>query len=520
VSPTRDAAAALPPLPKIHPMAATAARPRALVAGVLAIAALLVGPLAALAVDVDPVALAIVGGFIVVALLTAAGLRGVDLALLAINLGAIAFFTAIRHRAVGTVNPPHPFYDWTFLRMTAPELLTLAAFAAHALRHVTTHDAAPVRVGPVPLLIGAFLAIGLLVGLVRGNSIEQCLRDSRKVAYVALAHLLIVRIADTPARRQIVLRVVALALVATSVATVAAYFAGEGFRYNGFLRASVDVSDFLGFLALICVPAALLRAAPGSAGRRALLILLIAIGSAATLATFSRAAWCAAPIGLAVVALHPLGTARRLPRVALALALLAAAGAPLLFSGIADRALARVEALFDRNGDPSVTYRVRELRGAVDVALDHPVAGIGFGTAFDAGAAIIDRRRGSATLVHNLFVWSAIKAGLPGLVLMAGVLLFALAQLSRGARRGVDPGEAGLALGLLGLVATFLVIGMVGAMLNQARTAFLLGTVTGLAQSLASARRSAFAPTPAAQAARSRSFSRPVLANGLASPAP
>src|SRR6185369_1203877 len=66
------------------------------------------------------------------------------------------------------------------------------------------------------------------------------------------------------------------------------------------------------------------------------------------------------------------GGARRLPRVAIALVLAGAIGGPLLFSGLADRAVARVGALFDRNGDPSVTYRVRELRGAVDVVVGHP----------------------------------------------------------------------------------------------------------------------------------------------------
>jgi O-antigen ligase len=480
------------------------ARAPAVVAGFLLTAAVLLGPLAALVVDVNPLALAVCGGGVAVALLAAAGLRGIDLALLAVNLGALAFFTAIRHRTAGVIDPPNPFYDWTLLRMTAPEILALLAFAAHALRHAATRAAQAknaVRVGPAPWLVAAFLALGLLVGLVRGNSLDACLRDGRKVAYVALAHLLVVRICDTRARRDVVVRVVALALVAASLLTVFAWFMGEGFLYNGFLRASVDVSDFLGFVGLICVPAAILRAAPGSAGRRLRLVLLIAVGSAATIATFSRAAWCAAPVGLAVVALHPLGSARRLPRVALALALLAAAGAPLLFSGVADRALARVATLFDRNGDPSVTYRVRELRGALDVALDHPVTGIGFGTSFDAGAAIVDRRRGSATLVHDFFVWSAIKAGLPGLLLMATLLALALADLSRGARRNPDPDEAGLALGLLGLLATFLVIGLVGAMLNQARTAFLLGTLTGLARTLA-ATRAAAAESPAAAATK------------------
>ena len=135
------------------------ARPPALVAAILGGAALLAGPLAALVVDVNPAALAIVGGFVTVALLAAAGLRGVDLALLALNLGALAFFTSIHHRTAGEVNPPHPYYDWTFLRMTAPELLTLAAFfafggtmasfAALATRNFTTFLAAILIAAPV-----------------------------------------------------------------------------------------------------------------------------------------------------------------------------------------------------------------------------------------------------------------------------------------------------------------------------------------------------------------------------------
>ena len=481
--------------PRLAPLPAAPAAPRFARLTLIVLGALLAGPLAALALDGNRIALALVGSGTLLLALAAVGLRGLDLGLLAVDLAALAFFTAIRHRTAGELERPHPFYDWTLWRMTAPELLAVAALLAHALRRFVLREAAPARAGPVPWLVGAFLVIGLLVGLVRGNPLEACLRDGRKVAYVALAHLLIVQIADTPARRRTVVRVVAVALVGTALATVVAYLLGEGFRYNGFLRASVDVTDFLGFLALLCVPAALLRAAPGGAGRRALLVTGLVVASAATLSTFSHAAWCAAPIGLAITLLHPVGdaapggSARRLPRVAIALVLVCAIGGPLLFSGLADRAVARVGALFDRNGDPSVTYRVRELRGALEVAVDHPAAGIGLGTAFDVGAAIVDRRRGSATLVHNLFVWSAVKAGLPGLLLLLAAIGWALASLSRTARGHPDRDEAGFALGLLGLLATFLVIGMVGAMLNQARTAFLLGTVTGLAQSIALPRR-------------------------------
>jgi hypothetical protein len=337
-------------------------------------------------------------------------------------------------------------------------------------------------IGAVPWLVGAFLLWGVAVGLLRGNTLEACLRDGRKIGYVVVAHLLVVWIAPDAARRRTLLRVVGVALFASSLATVAAWWSERGFHYNGFLRASVDVSDFLGCLGSICVPAALMRCgAPGSTAAR---VALVVAGGAATLCTFSRAAWCAAPLALAAVVLHPTSASRRVGRLSALLVAAAALAAPLLFSGVAEQALHRIEALFDPTGDPSVTYRVRELRGSLAVALDHPLAGIGLGTPFDAGAALIDRRRASATLVHHLFLWSMLKAGLPGLLLVGGAIVALGLSLSRAARRLADRGHAGLALGLFGLLVGFVVIGQVGAMLNQARTAFLLGVVSGLARTL------------------------------------
>ncbi|MBL8842577.1 MAG: O-antigen ligase family protein [Planctomycetes bacterium] len=446
--------------------------------------ALALGGLAGAISSGEPYALAAGAAVLALPLLALAGRAGLDLLLASVLFAALAFFTAIRHRSTLDVETPHPFYEWALWRVTLPEMLAVAALAATLLRTPSRADEAPVRVGAVPWLIGGFLALGLFSGLGNGNTLEACLRDGRKVVYVVVAHLLIVRIVPSAARRTRLLQVIGLALLAGALATVGAWWSDRGFHYNGTTRASVDVSDFLGFLGLIALPMAALRsrAAHGSLPLR---LLLIAAGAAATICTFSRAAWCAAPIALAVVALHPAQQARRSTRALTLLVVAVALLAPFLFSGIAEQAWLRLAPLFDPAGDPSVNYRVRELRGAFAVAADHPLAGVGLGSRFDAGAALIDRRRGSATLVHNLFVWSAVKAGLPGLLLLCAALLLTVKRLSDAARRHVDPRAAALALGLLGVLAGFLVIGQVGAMLNQARTAFLLGTVTGLAQLLA-----------------------------------
>ncbi len=461
---------------------ATVPRARSAIPWLVVSGALVAGSLSGALASLDAtawIALAAIGG---AALIGSVGIGRLDLLLLAVNVAAIALLPDIRHRDPLDAGRPNPFYDWTFLRVTAPELLALAAIVAEFLRR-RSGSTAP-RVGATPLLAIGCLSLGLLIGLLRGNELASCLRDGRKLAYVALAHWLVVRVADEPSRRRTLVRVLLAALAARALVAIGQFLADQGFHYRGFLRSSVDVGDYLGFLALIFVPAAQLRARAVGRGERALLGLLVLLGSAATLTTFSRAAWCAAPIGIAVLLFAPVRCARPSPRWLTALVLLAAVAAPLAFGGLAERAVARVAPLLQPSGDSSVSYRLRELRGAAAIAADHPIAGIGFGTRFDAGGALVDRRRGSETLVHNLFLWSAVKAGGIGLALIAAILALAAAQLLRAARGSADPGAAGGALGLLALLAAFVVMGLVGAMLNQSRVAFALGLLTGLAQSL------------------------------------
>ena len=458
---------------------------RRLVAAFALVAAAACGPFAGLLANGTESAFLAAAALGAGAIALRIGLARLDLALLTANFAAIAFFTAIRHRSTVAIDTAHPFYEWTLFRITLPELLALAALLLTLLRGRTpTHERA--TPGAAPGCFLAFLALACAVGLARGTTLEACVRDGRKIAYVAVAHFLVVAIAAAPARRERLLQGVALALLAGGVATMVDWWASRGFHYRGFVRASVDVSDFLGSLALIAVPLALLRL--GVARSRVACLLAVAVGAIATLCSFSRAAWCASPIALAVVLLHPARTTRPASRWLTLLIAAAALAAPLLFSGVADQAFARFSALFDPAGDPSVTYRVRELRGAAALALDHPLTGVGLGTQFDVAPALVDRRRNAETLVHHLFLWSALKAGLPGLLLVGGALTAVVVSLSRSARRCIEPRHAALALGLLGLLVGFIVIGQIGAMLNQARTAFLLGAVTGLARTLAVAR--------------------------------
>jgi hypothetical protein len=478
--------------------AASAEVPRSRFAAVLlAIAAAgAVGSLAGPVLSGEPAAcaaLGVLGAAVAIALVS---LRRLDLLLLLVNVAALALLPAVEHRTPLEPREPRPFYDWTFARATAPELLALAALAAQWLRRQAAPGEAPARAGAAPLLALSLLGLGLLVGLLRGNDLEACLRDGRKIAYVALAHELVVRVADDPARRRWLGRVLLAALSARALATLVGFVADRGFHYRGFLRASVDVGDFLGFLALVLLPAARLRAGIGSRRERALPWLLVALGAAATLATFSRSAWCAAPFGLAVVLLHGLRAPKAAPRPLLAVGLLLALSAPLVFGGLAEKALARLAPLSQPTADASVSYRLRELRGAAAAAAEHPLAGLGLGTGFDAGVALIDRRRGAPTLVHNLYLWSALKAGLAGLLLVLAMLAVPALALSRAARRGRDPGAAAQALGLLALLLSFAVLGMVGAMLNQARVAFALGLMTGFAQCLAEQDPTAPQPAP------------------------
>ena len=87
--------------PRLAPLPAAPAAPRFARLTLIVLGALLAGPLAALALDGNRIALALVGSGTLLLALAAVGLRGLDLGLLAVDLAALAFFTAIRHRTAG-----------------------------------------------------------------------------------------------------------------------------------------------------------------------------------------------------------------------------------------------------------------------------------------------------------------------------------------------------------------------------------------------------------------------------------
>ncbi|MEW6741487.1 MAG: O-antigen ligase family protein [Planctomycetota bacterium] len=453
----------------------------------LMVSSLVAGLSAPAVVRGEPWALA--GGIIVLALplLVVSGVRHLDLLLFAGLLAALVFFTAIYHRDLVQSTYRHPFYGTTVLRVTLPELLALGVVGGALGRRALLGAGGGVRAGLVPLLVAVLVLLGLTVGVARHGDFEACLRDGRKVAYVALGHLAVVLVVGEQYRRAHPLLIVA-AVVAVAAAGVQLtnYLHGEAFVYGEFSRATVDVADFLVLLALVVVPAALLRLRVWTGGKIALALTLMFIGVGGTLVTFSRAAWAALPVGAAIVLLFPPQRLRPSRRLATALGLLVVMLVPFVVEGTAPLAWKRVGTLAEPESDPSLSYRLRELSGGLSVVASHPLLGLGFGTPFQVAASLEHRRAEAPTLVHNLLLWVTIKGGIPGLLLVAGIFLLVTANLVRAIRASPSRQEAALALGLLALLGIFIAIGMVGAMLNQTRTSFLLGFLSGAAQVLGS----------------------------------
>ncbi len=227
-----------------------------------------------------------------------------------------------------------------------------------------------------------------------------------------------------------------------------------------------------------------------------------AVGGAAALMavalpfTSARGAWLAAVAGLAATAsLRPrtADTRGRLPAIALAVIAVGVIAAAVmqhftLVSGPWDKLVSTVRQVTTAGEGRRLWWGATALMVA-----DHPLAGVGEGrfrevyppyqAAYLASLPEPDEAAVWPSPVespHNDYLHVAADLGLPGLLLLLGVLGWIVRDGVRAARRSAGPGRA-LRAGSLGGLVALLVAGLFGYPLHTATGLFLAGALAALA---------------------------------------
>lgn len=304
---------------------------------------------------------------------------------------------------------------------------------------------------------------------------------------------LIATLVNTPARLMVFAWVLALCAIPLAVTALDNYRTGEYVTlstsavqriagYTGGSGLAGNPNDLALMLNLLIPIAGALFAASRGAGARLAAAAVVVLGIGAVVATFSRAGFITlAAIGvLSVVAM----IRHRAPAAALAL-LLAAAAVPVL---LPERYFDRLATITNIEADPtgSAQGRWNDFVVSIDYIADHPVVGAGLGQDLLA----LNAARGHSTWrsVHNAFLQSAVDLGLPGMLLLASLLVVSLRTASRVRREAAAHGPGPLPVLAQG-VQISLVAFTVAALFHPIAYQFYFFCLAGLAVALRNAWR-------------------------------
>lgn len=339
--------------------------------------------------------------------------------------------------------------------------------------------------------VGAFSAAAALGIVVSPDPLASAVEWSRIAAAAAMFFGIEQICLHRPGYRRPVLIAVFLAVPVPLVAAFVQLQTGQGlFEAAGFSRVTgtfTHSNPFAAFLAIV-IPVAV---ACGIHLRgRARLVPCLAAAAAAPflLLTYTRGAWIAAAVGVAVVAL----LSRRF-KVFLGLAALIAAAA-LLVPSVSDRVstvpnIAQVAQLSEQQPaatHDSLAWRIRYWGESLGLAQQSPLAGIGLKQ--------VSESLPDAKQPHNDFVRAYVELGVLGLItfgwLMAQLLLLGprTAKLQR--RRSaaeVQPSDRALAVGFAGAAAAYATLSISANLMSQPVVLLYLMALAGLTSAAASA---------------------------------
>jgi O-antigen ligase len=186
---------------------------------------------------------------------------------------------------------------------------------------------------------------------------------------------------------------------------------------------------------------------------RSLLVAALALNIASCIVTFERSFWLDTLAGLLFVLVFAAG--RR--RVKLLITLLVAgtvtiAALAVITPSTLTTAQQRLNSISSYSSDDSVRYRVVESGFVYDRIRAHPLTGSGLGASIFWGQPWAHVPPKTRHYSHDGYFWLAWKVGVPGAVLLVGLLVSALfsrsspaePELSRAVRRGAQGAIAGL----------------------------------------------------------------------------
>lgn len=225
------------------------------------------------------------------------------------------------------------------------------------------------------------------------------------------------------------------------------------------------VSVYVSAVAVLAASASLPAAFFGSSRERVLSVLAVAAGVFSSVVSLGRGSLLALIAGLVVCALS-LSRRMRVP----ALILIGAVAVVYLASPLGRTSLERFTS---PQGRGSVGVRLVIYREAVQIALAHPIFGVGpsqmqFHSYFHTGEN-----------PHNIFLKNAVDFGFVGLVLYIALLGWVTARWFHLHRRAVTRAEKARSLGIPVLLSTALVNAAVEPTLEAAQYGFLFWFLVG-----------------------------------------
>ena len=204
-----------------------------------------------------------------------------------------------------------------------------------------------------------------------------------------------------------------------------------GVRFTTEGRGQIQGGLFAFPVAIVMAVAALLSHEVTALRTRALLVVVVGVNSIDLVLTYERTFWVATGLALGFLAVRAT-PAQRLRALVLGPALvgLALVGLAVTSPRELGAASERLASIGQYGSDLSVRFRVTETRNVTRQIEAHPLAGSGLGATILWGRAYEGVRPTTESFAHNGYLWLVWKLGAPAAALL--VLVLAAAVLSRG----------------------------------------------------------------------------------------